>query len=75
MEQQDKLKKIKETAVKIFLQKGYKETKIADIAKLAGISPGTIYIYFKNKKQLFDSLNIPEVEQLRPKYDEKNLKF
>lgn len=75
MEQQDKLKKIQEIAVKIFLQKGYKETKITDIAELAEISPGTIYLYFKNKKQLFDSLNIPEVEQLRPKYDEKKLKI
>ncbi|MBC2580163.1 TetR/AcrR family transcriptional regulator [Clostridium sp. DJ247] len=68
---EDKLKKIQEAAVQVFLQKGYKETKIIDIAKLAEISPGTIYLYYKNKKQLFDSLNIPEVEQLRPKYDEK----
>lgn len=75
MEQQNKLEKIQEIAVKIFLQKGYKETKIADIAKLAEISPGTIYLYFKNKKELFDSLNIPEVEQLRPKYDEKKFKI
>lgn len=69
--EQDKLIKIQEAATKIFLQKGYKETKINDIAKLSEISPGTIYLYFKSKKHLFDSLNIPEAIQLRPKYDEK----
>lgn len=73
--QQDKLIKIQEAATKIFLQKGYKETKITDIAKLAALSPGTIYLYFKSKKHLFDSLNIPEAMQLRPKYDEKKHKI
>ncbi|EKQ51569.1 MULTISPECIES: TetR/AcrR family transcriptional regulator [unclassified Clostridium] len=73
--EEDKLKKIQEAAVKVFSQKGYKETKIVDIAKLAEISPGTIYLYFKNKKELFSSLNIPEAEQLRPKYDEKRLEI
>jgi len=67
----DKLKRIQEAALQVFLKKGYKETKITDIANLAGISPGTIYLYCKNKKELFASLNIPEVEELRPKYNEK----
>lgn len=71
----DKVKRIQEAAMKVFLQKGYKETKMADIAKLAEISPGTIYLYYKNKRELFCSLNIPEVEQLRPKYDEKRLEI
>ena len=54
--------RILEVAKKIFLEKGYKETKITDIAKAAGISPATIYLYFNGKKDLFDSLQIPEAE-------------
>lgn len=73
--EEDKLKRIQESAIKIFMEKGYKETKIQDIAKLAEISPGTIYLYYKNKRELFSSLNIPEAEQLRPRYDEKRLEI
>ncbi len=73
--EEDKLKRIQESAIKVFMEKGYKETKIQDIAKLAGISPGTIYLYYKNKRELFSSLNIPEAEQLRPRYDEKRLEI
>lgn len=73
--EEDKLKRIQESAVKVFLEKGYKETKITDISNLAGISPGTIYLYYKNKRELFSSLNIPEAEELRPQYDKKKLKI
>lgn len=73
--EEDKIKRIREAAEKVFLKKGYKETKIKDIADVARISPGTIYLYYKNKRELFSSLNIPEAEQLRPKYDKKRLEI
>lgn len=63
--------RILEVAKKIFLEKGYKETKITDIAKAAGISPATIYLYFNGKKDLFDSLQIPEAEDFHPQYENK----
>ena len=53
------------------MEKGYKETKITDIAKAAGVSPATIYLYFDGKKDLFDSLGIPEVKNLHPELDNK----
>lgn len=58
--------KIVEAATAVFLRKGYSETKIIDIAREANISPSTIYLYFDGKKQLFNALNIPEVEKKRP---------
>jgi AcrR family transcriptional regulator len=58
-------------ATAVFLRKGYAETKIIDIAREAHISPSTIYLYFEGKKQLFSSLNIPEVAQLRPEYNKR----
>lgn len=63
--------KIEAAATAVFLRKGYAETKIIDIANEAQISPSTIYLYFDGKKQLFSSLNIPEVAQLRPEYDRR----
>lgn len=68
---EDKVQKIKESAIKIFTKKGFKETKITDIAAESGVSVGTIYSYFKGKKELFDSLNQPELEKLRPHYESR----
>ncbi len=62
---------IKKAAKEIFSQKGYKEAKIAEIAKEAGVAVGTIYTNFKGKKELFESLNIPELENYRPEYSKK----
>lgn len=71
--QDDKLQKIKTAAVKIFSENGYAESKVADIAAEADVSPGTIYNFFKSKRELFDSLNLPELESLRPELEKKRL--
>ncbi len=63
--------RIEAAATAVFLRKGYAETKIIDIAREAHISPSTIYLYFEGKKQLFTSLNIPQVAQMRPEYDRR----
>lgn len=61
-----------QTAAKIlFSSNGYKETKILDIAKSAKVSLGTIYAYYPNKRALFDSLDIPKMENARPEYEKK----
>lgn len=67
----NKQEKIRQAAFKVFSQKGYKETKIIDIASKAGVSPGTIYKYYKGKKAIFQSINQPELETLRPHYQRK----
>lgn len=50
---------------------GYKETTMRDIAEDVGIATGTIYTYFRNKKELFRALNIPEAEKLAPKDNQR----
>ena len=40
-------------AIEAFSQKGYHRTKVSDITKMVGISTGTFYIYFENKRELF----------------------
>ncbi|GAA0544064.1 AcrR family transcriptional regulator [Rhizomicrobium palustre] len=47
---------ISKAALIAFAQKGYAAATMADIAKLAGITKGTIYLYFKNKEDLFNAL-------------------
>lgn len=45
--------KIIETAAKEFAEKGYESANINEIATLSGIGKGSIYIYFKTKKDLY----------------------
>ncbi|MCP4749567.1 MAG: TetR/AcrR family transcriptional regulator [Proteobacteria bacterium] len=45
---------ILKAAVRVFAERGVAATKIQDIAKAAGIAQGTIYIYFKNKEEVFE---------------------
>lgn len=71
--QDDKLQRIKTAAAKIFSENGYAETRVAEIAAEAGVSPGTIYNFFRGKKELFDSINLPELETLRPELEKKRL--
>ena len=47
---------IMRASVKIFAEKGYQDTHIADIVEEVGIAKGTFYLYFKSKKDVFLSL-------------------
>ena len=46
---------ILDTALKLFGEKGYEKTSIADIAKTIGVAQGLCYRYFPSKETLFDS--------------------
>lgn len=43
-------------ALAAFAESGYAATTMADIAERADITKGTIYLYFKNKEDLFNAL-------------------
>ncbi len=43
-------------AITVFSQKGYHDTSISDLIEKAGIARGTFYLYFENKRQIFDSI-------------------
>ncbi len=57
-EKEQREKDILEAARKVFAEKGYKRATINDIAREAEFSPGTLYLYFKNKEELYTSLAI-----------------
>ncbi|SVE56424.1 uncharacterized protein METZ01_LOCUS509278, partial [marine metagenome] len=47
---------ILEAAMKVFVKRGYEQTRMDDIAKLSGLSKGAIYHHYESKKDLFLSL-------------------
>jgi len=52
----EKYHRIIEAATKVFAKNGFYQSKIAQIAKEAGVADGTIYIYFENKDDILISL-------------------
>ncbi len=52
----DKRRQILMGASEVFLEKGYDAASMSEIARVAGVSKGTLYVYFKNKEELFDSI-------------------
>lgn len=46
---------ILDTAIKVFVDKGYDKTSISDIAKAMNISQGLCYRYFKSKEEIYDA--------------------
>jgi AcrR family transcriptional regulator len=45
-------------ARKVFAQRGYDGTTVADIAREAGVAAGTVYLYYSSKTDLFAALNL-----------------
>ena len=52
----EKYQVLLDAAVKSFAQTGYHRTRVADIAREAGVADGTVYIYFENKEDILISL-------------------
>ena len=50
-------------AKRVFSERGFSKTTMEDIAREAELSPGTLYLYFKNKDELYASLSL----RARPK--------
>src|SRR3569833_2638363 len=51
-----KRRQIVEGARAVFLANGFDAASMADIAKAAGVSKGTLYVYFKDKDELFSAI-------------------
>lgn len=49
---QQRRKMILAAAARVFAHKGYQRATVKEIAEQAGIAPGTIYLYFKDKREL-----------------------
>jgi AcrR family transcriptional regulator len=43
-------------ALDLFVDRGFASTRLEDVARRAGVSKGTLYLYFSNKEELFKAV-------------------
>jgi len=55
-----KRRQIIEGARQVFLTQGFDAASMSDIARKAGVSKGTLYVYFKSKEELFEAITEEE---------------
>jgi AcrR family transcriptional regulator len=52
----EKMRQILDGARRVFLADGFDGASMNDIARVAGVSKGTLYVYFQSKQALFEAL-------------------
>ncbi|MDQ3818463.1 MAG: TetR family transcriptional regulator [Acidobacteriota bacterium] len=52
----DKREAILRAATRVFARNGYFNSKVADIARVAGVADGTVYLYFRSKEEILHSI-------------------
>ena len=76
---EDRPREICAAALEVFAENGFAAAKLDEIAKRAGVSKGTLYLYFKDKEQLFRAVVrdavVPNVERLRGDLIQTGLPF
>lgn len=55
---------IEAAAATVFAEKGFARATVADVAKAAGITPGTIYVYFNSREELLFATVLAEIDDL-----------
>ena len=64
---EDRPEEILDAAVAVFGDQGYARAKLEDVARRAGVSKGTLYLYFASKEELFREMVrtriVPTVEE------------
>lgn len=61
---------IQNAAKELFHQKGFVSTTMEEIAEKAELSPATLYLYFKNKEELYVSLILISLQYLFEQIEE-----
>lgn len=61
-----------EAALDLFVEKGYAATRVDEVAARAGVSKGTLFLYFPSKEELFKAV---VRENLAGRYMEWNSEF
>src|SRR5262249_32283430 len=64
----DRPAEILNAALDCFAERGFAATRMDDVAARAGVTKGTVYLYFENKEELFKALIrselLPNLERL-----------
>jgi AcrR family transcriptional regulator len=49
-----RLEQLVDCATRVFIDRGYRRTQMADVADALGVAKGTLYLYVESKEALFD---------------------
>jgi AcrR family transcriptional regulator len=67
-------KEILDAALASFVERGFAATRLDDVARRAGVTKGTLYLYFPNKVELFEAVVrqalVPNIERGEALLDE-----
>ncbi|MBU0588933.1 MAG: TetR/AcrR family transcriptional regulator [Gammaproteobacteria bacterium] len=61
-----------EAALELFVEKGFAATRAEEVARLAGVSKGTLFLYFSSKEELFKAV---VRENISGRFPEWNAEF
>ena len=61
-----------DAALTLFVEKGFAATRVEEVAKLAGVSKGTLFLYFSSKEELFKAV---VRENISGRFTEWNAEF
>ena len=67
-------RKIFETSMKLFAEKGYESTSIEEITATVGVAKGTLYYHFSSKEEIFNFLVEEGIKLLQNSIDIKTAK-
>ena len=56
MQREERREQVLRSAIEAFAYRGYHRTSVGDIIKRARIARGTFYLYFENKRQIFEAI-------------------
>ena len=68
-------RKIFETSMKLFAEKGYDATSIEEITATVGVAKGTLYYHFSSKEEIFNFLVEEGIKLLQNSVDIKTSRF
>lgn len=68
-------RKIFETSMKLFAEKGYDATSVEDITAAVGVAKGTLYYHFSSKQEIFNFLVEEGIKLLQNSIDIKTSKL
>lgn len=68
-------RKIFETSMKLFAEKGYDATSIEEITATVGVAKGTLYYHFSSKEEIFNFLVEEGMKLLKNSIEIKTSKF
>jgi AcrR family transcriptional regulator len=76
---EDRPREICAAALEVFAEKGFAAARLDEIARRAGVSKGTLYLYFKDKEDLFRAVVrdtvAPNIDAVREGLAKSNLPF